>query len=229
MTRKAAPRPAPAPHPAPGPAEAYPAGTERVRLWDPMLRVYHWLLAGLVILNWCLGKFGPDSMSLHFWCGYAIAALLVFRVVWGIAGPRSARFSNFVTGPRGIVGYGRGLFRREPSYWRGHNPLGALSVIAMLVVLAGQVGAGLISDPDDFVNVGPLADKVSGATSSAAVGWHHFGADVILILVILHVGMIAYYRIWKREDLVAPMITGWKTVRRDDRDHREGRDDRGRQ
>ena len=66
------------------------------------------------------------------------------------------------------------------------------------------------------------------ATSSAAVGWHHSGADVILILVILHVGMIAYYRIWKREDLVAPMFTGWKTVMRDDRDHRNDRDDRGR-
>ena len=86
MTRKAAPRPAPAPHPAPGPAEAYPAGTERVRLWDPMLRVYHWLLAGLVILNWCLGKFGPDSMSLHFWCGYAIAALLVLMAAEACGG-----------------------------------------------------------------------------------------------------------------------------------------------
>ena len=199
-----------------GPGRSGSGEPVRVRIWDPALRIYHWALAVRVILNWCLGKFDPANMWLHFWCGYAIGALLVFRLVWGLVGPPSARFSGFIAGPRRILGYGRGIFRREPSYWPGHNPLGALSVVAMLALLAMQVGAGLISDPDDFVNVGPLADRVSGATSSAAVGWHHVGADLILILVILHVGMIAYYRIWKREDLVRPMITGWKMVRRDD-------------
>lgn len=187
---------------------------QRVRIWDPGLRVFHWTLAFLVTASWVLGQWGPSRMTLHFWSGYAIAALLVFRVIWGLVGPPSARFTSFIKGPRATLSYMRGFFRREPSYWAGHNPMAAWSVIAMLLVLGAQVGSGLISDPDDFINVGPLADKVSGSTSTAAVGWHHLGATLILILVVIHVATILYYRFWKREDLIRPMITGWKMVRR---------------
>lgn len=186
----------------------------RVRLWDPLLRVYHWLLAFFVIAAWLLGKFGPGIMTLHFWCGYAVIGLLVFRLIWGFVGPEPARFSHFITGPGKVVGYMRGMFSREPSYWPGHNPLGALSVVAILLVLVVQVVTGLYADPDDFINVGPLAHQVSRATSTAAVGWHHLASNLILILVILHVGAILFYRFWKREDLVRPMLTGWKRVRR---------------
>lgn len=188
----------------------------REKLWDPALRAFHWLLAFFVIAAWVLGKFGPANMWLHFWCGYAVAGLLVFRLIWGFVGPEPARFRHFLTGPGKMLRYARGMFRRVPSYWPGHNPLGALSVIAMLLVLAAQVGSGLVSDPDDFINVGPLAGQVSQATSRAAVGWHNLGAVLILALVLLHVGVILFYRFWKREDLVRPMLTGWKLVRRDD-------------
>lgn len=186
----------------------------RVRVWDPFLRAFHWLLAALVVANWLLGHFGPAKMTLHFWLGYAVLGLLAFRLVWGIVGPPAARFSGFITGPRRIWIYARGLFRREPSYVAGHNPMGAWSVVAMLGVLAAQAGAGLISDPDDFLNVGPLAHLVRPSTRSAAVGWHNLGGWVILALVAVHVGIILFYRFWKREDLVRPMITGWKLVRR---------------
>lgn len=187
---------------------------ERVRLWDPALRVFHWALVFLVTASFLLGKFGPAKMTLHFWSGYTILALVVFRLLWGLIGPPSARFADFIKGPRATMGYMRGLFRREPSYWPGHNPMGALSVIAMLVLLAVQIATGLISDPDDFINVGPLASEVSRATRKAAVGWHHLGATLILITVAIHVAVIVYYRFWKREDLIRPMITGWKLVRR---------------
>ncbi|MBT0779974.1 MULTISPECIES: cytochrome b/b6 domain-containing protein [Paracoccus] len=186
-----------------------------VRLWDPLLRAFHWLLAFFVIAAWGLGQFGPARMTLHFWCGYVVAGLLVFRLVWGFVGPAPARFSHFVRGPGAVAGYMRGLMLREPSYWPGHNPMGALSVIAMLAVLAAQVSSGLISDPDDYINVGPLASYVSGATRSKAVGWHNLGANLILVLVLLHVAVILFYRYWKREDLVRPMITGRKQVRED--------------
>lgn len=189
-------------------------GPQRVRVWDPALRVFHWTLAFLVIASWVLGQWGPGRMTLHFWSGYAITALLVFRLVWGFVGPPSARFASFIRGPRATITYVRSFHRREPSYWEGHNPMAAWSVIAMLVLLAVQVGTGLVSDPDDFINVGPLADKVSRSTSTAAVGWHHLGATLILILVAVHVATILYYRFWKREDLIRPMITGWKMVRR---------------
>ena len=186
---------------------------ERRRVWDPAIRLFHWLLAVLVIANWSLGQFGPDVMTLHFWLGYAILGLLVLRIVWGIIGPPEARFARFVRGPASVRQYLRGMWRREPSLWPGHTPLGALAVLAMLAALLVQVGTGLISDPDDFINVGPLAGAVGQPTARAAVGWHHLGGTVILVLVLLHLAAILFYRVWKREDLITPMITGWKWVR----------------
>ncbi|WP_255470986.1 cytochrome b/b6 domain-containing protein [Paracoccus sp. M683] len=187
---------------------------ERVRIWDPLLRGFHWLLAGLVVANWLLGKFGPNDMSLHFVLGYAILALLVFRVIWGFIGPEPARFSSFIRGPGAIRDYLRHMFSRQPSNWPGHNPLGALAVIAMLLALFWQVGTGLISDPEDFINVGPLAGAVGSDIATKAPGWHEAGSNVILLLVLLHIGVILFYRIWKNEDLIRPMLNGWKWVRR---------------
>lgn len=192
---------------------AGPDPIREIRLWDPLLRVFHWTLAAFVIAGWCLGQFGPDKMTLHFWCGYVVTGLLIFRLVWGFAGPPAARFSHFLRGPRPVAGYLRTMFLREPSYWPGHNPLGALSVIVMLAALMAQVTSGLISDPDDYINVGPLAGYVGPALRSKAVGWHEFGANLILILVLLHVAVILFYRFWKREDLVGPMLSGRKRVR----------------
>lgn len=191
-----------------------PPDVERIRVWDLPLRIFHWSLAFCVIAGWLLGQFGPSKMTLHFWLGYATIALLAFRVVWGFVGPQDARFLSFVQGPRSIGAYMRHMHRREPSYWHGHNPLGALSAVAMIVVLGAQAFTGLISDPEDYVNVGPLAGNVSGSLSHDAVGWHETGALLILLLVVLHVGVILFYRFWKRENLVGPMLTGWKMVRR---------------
>lgn len=188
---------------------------ERTKVWDPLLRGFHWLLAGAVVCGWVLGKFGPDVMTVHFWCGYVVAGLLAFRVVWGLVGPRSARFTHFVQGPRAVGAYARHLFERRPSYWPGHNPMGAMAVIAMLLTLAVQIGTGLVSDPDDFVNVGPLASNVAPEIRSAAVGWHHLGATVVLVLVVLHIGFVLFYHLWKRENLIRPMVDGWKLVRND--------------
>lgn len=187
----------------------------RTRIWDPFLRAFHWLLAAAVIVTWCLAQFGPAKMTLHFWLGYFILGLLAFRLVWGFVGPPEARFSHFLRGPGAVGRYASGMFAREPSYWPGHNPLGALSVIAMLALLAAQATSGLFVDPDDYINVGPLASSVSTATRRAALQFHHLGALLILILVVLHVGIILFYRFWKREDLIRPMVTGWKDVRRD--------------
>ncbi|MCZ0961419.1 cytochrome b/b6 domain-containing protein [Paracoccus benzoatiresistens] len=186
----------------------------RERIWDPALRAFHWTLAILVVANWLLGKIGPSDMTLHFWLGYAVIGLLLFRLVWGFVGPPSARFGQFVRGPRAVLAYAGEMVRPRPSNWPGHSPIGALAVVAMLVVLILQVITGLFADPEDYINVGPLASQVSSATSRAALRWHHRGADLILILVLLHWAVILFYRLWKRENLVDPMITGWKWVRR---------------
>ena len=186
-----------------------------VKLWDPLLRGFHWLLATFVIAAWLLGNYGPTSMKWHFWCGYVVTFLLAFRLVWGFIGPAPARFSSFLRGPKAIGGYVSHMFLREPSYWPGHNPLGALSVIAMLAALLAQVLSGAMSESENFVDAGPLASSVSAATRAAAKDYHEFGANLILLLVLLHIGVILFYRFWKREDLVGPMVHGSKQVRED--------------
>ncbi|MBT2129525.1 cytochrome b/b6 domain-containing protein [Aliiroseovarius lamellibrachiae] len=193
-----------------------PEGVSRVRIWDPALRVFHWALAAAVIVTWGLGKFGPAIMTLHMYLGYAVIGLLAFRLIWGGVGPNPARFSHFLFGPKKTLAYAATLPKRRPSYWPGHNPIGALSVFGLLAILGAQVATGLISDPDDFLNVGPLAKYVSFETARLANGWHHRLSLVVLLLVGLHIAAILYYRFWKREDLVTPMITGQKAVREAD-------------
>ena len=178
------------------------------QIWDPALRAFHWALAVAVIGGWLLGQFGPLQMTLHFWAGYAVAALIVFRLLWGFVGPRSARFTSFLRGPGTVIAYVRTLPARSSVHPRGHNPLGGWSIVAMLAVLAAQVATGLILDPEDYINTGPLAGMVSADWNRWALGLHHTLAAVLLALVVLHVAAILFYRFWKREDLVTPMITG---------------------
>ncbi|MFD2173932.1 cytochrome b/b6 domain-containing protein [Rhodobacter lacus] len=177
-------------------------------IWDPLVRVFHWALFVCVVGAWLLGEFGPSIMTLHFWLGYAIGGLLVVRLLWGLIGPKTARFANFVTGPGPVLRYALTLFSRKPSHTHGHNPMGGWSVVVMLAVLALQVGSGLFSASfDDFV-FGPFSDLVSEDVSGWMLDLHKFLAPVILVLVALHVGAIGFYKVWKREDLVTPMITG---------------------
>lgn len=194
-------------------AEQQHSSTEIRKVWDLPTRLFHWALAALVATGWYFGEFGPFIKTWHFYCGYAIGVLLLARIMWGFVGNRAARFSGFIYGPGAFVAYARRLFRRSPSHWPGHNPMGGWSVIALLVLLCVQVGTGLFTD-DDIANAGPLTPYVSGTLSARLTAIHHLNSKLILGLVILHVGMIVFYRLWKRENLVHPMITGWKTVKR---------------
>ena len=155
-------------------------------------------------------------MTLHIYSGYMICGLLAFRLIWGLVGPRSARFASFLAGPVAVARYAIShIGRREPSLWPGHNPLGGWSVMAMLALLAVQVSTGLILDPEDYINVGPLAHLVDIEVSRTANAVHATNAFLLLAMVALHVAVIIYYRVWKREDLIGPMIHGRKRVRRD--------------
>lgn len=198
----------------PRPQQDMPAiETKEILLWDIGLRLFHWGLALLVTATWILGKFGPDIMTLHFWGGYAVLGLLAFRLVWGLFGPGPARFGHFIYSPLAILRYVGKMFARKPSYWPGHNPLGGLVALVMLLVLVGQAATGLFADPDDYVNVGPLASYVSAAWTRFASSWHETLSWIVLALVAMHISAIGFYKIWKREDLVTPMITGRKLVK----------------
>lgn len=174
-----------------------------VPVWDLPIRLFHWLLVALIGFSWWSAENG--WIEWHIWSGIGVLTLLVFRILWGLFGSSTARFSNFVRGPGTITKH-----VRDPDGWRGigHNPLGALSVVILLLTIAVQVGLGLISIDEDGINAGPLATLVSLDVSERAREWHKLFFNALLILIFLHVAAIAYYRVFKRKRLVGPMITG---------------------
>lgn len=183
--------------------------TAEIRIWDLPTRLFHWLLAASVLAAVVSAKAG--AMTWHFRFGYVVCALLVFRLLWGFLGGRWSRFASFVRGPGTVLRYLRG--RAEPGEHLdvGHNPLGALSVLAMLAVLAAQVATGLIGD-DEIANVGPLNRLVDTATGIAATGWHKgWGQWIILALVGLHLAAIGFYAM-RGQALVGAMVGGDKAL-----------------
>jgi cytochrome b len=187
---------------------------ELKKIWDPVTRLWHWVLATVVITNWIFGEFMSfDTVTWHFYLGYTVLGLLGFRILWGLVGPVPIRWGSLFPAPQALTAYLSKIGSREPSGTPGHNPLGSLSVLALLLVLAGQAATGLFIETDDFFESGPLISYVSEATVNSLTWWHHFLSKVLLALVVLHLAAIVYYHLWKRENLVKPMITGWKLVR----------------
>jgi len=182
---------------------------DRVKAWDAGVRVFHWLLVILVVNAWVTAEWGDMEMRWHKWNGYAIFFILVFRITWGFLGGHTARFINFVYSPAKIVAYARSLRARKPSKYLGHNPLGALMVLLMLVVLLGQVASGLFSS-DGLFAYGPLSGFVRGATAENFALIHEFGFYLVLLLVFFHIVAILVYLFVLRENLVKPMLTGKK-------------------
>lgn len=172
-------------------------------VWDLPIRLFHWLLTGLIGFSWWSVKYHHTDW--HIWSGIAILTLLVFRLLWGVFGSSTARFATFVRGPRAVLAY-----VRDNSSWRmaGHTPLGALSIVAMLVAVAIQVGLGLIATDEDGLNEGPLAQLVSLPVSETARDIHEYWFYVVLALIVLHVGAIIYYKVFRGQKLVKGMFSG---------------------
>ena len=183
-----------------------------VRVWDMPTRIFHWTLVVYVVSSVISAYQGGDAMVWHFRLGYAVFALLAFRVIWGLVGGRWSRFRSFVYAPSTIRRYLRGETGAHEHHDVGHSPLGAFSVFGLLALLAAQVGTGLFAD-DDISNTGPLIKYVSGATSHALTTWHRlFGQWLIIGLVVLHIGAIVFYLVRKKRNLVRPMISGDKLL-----------------
>lgn len=182
----------------------------RVRVWDLPTRVFHWTLVLGVVSLVVTAKVGGAAMVWHFRIGYMVLALLLFRLVWGFVGGHWSRFSAFLYSPRTVLRYVRGQGSIELEV--GHNPLGALSVLSMLVFLFLQLASGLISD-DEIAASGPFASLVPSAWVSRATFYHaDVGQIIVLALAGLHVGAILFYLLRKRVNLVRPMIRGDKDV-----------------
>src|SRR5579872_1730055 len=142
----------------------------RILVWDLPLRLVHWAVALGVLLCWITSRLGPLYFAWHLAAGCAVLVLVTFRIIWGFIGTRHARFSAFVTGPSGVWSYLRGApsGRNEPL---GHNPLGALAILAMLALLLAVSITGLFAN-DDIANAGPLYALVSTAQSGHLTAWH---------------------------------------------------------
>ncbi len=187
---------------------AAPSDATRTRIWDLPTRLFHWALAAAVIGMIATGLGG--IMEWHFRIGYTVLALLLFRLLWGFVGGRWSRFAAFIYAPRSVIAYLRG--RAHPDHLIGHTPLGALSVFAVLAILALQVATGLMAD-DEISASGPLTRFVSGGVVSVATQWHAvWGKWTAIALVSLHVLAVLFYVAIRRHRLVEPMISGDKLV-----------------
>jgi cytochrome b len=183
-----------------------------VRVWDLPTRLFHWLLVAAVVGLVITGNVGGNALVWHMRLGLLVLALLGFRLVWGLVGGHWSRFASFLHAPGTVLRYLRGQAAPHEHLDVGHNPLGAFSVLAMLALLIAQVATGLLAD-DEISTTGPLNRYVATATGLAATSWHKgVGKSLIILLVVLHVAAIVFYRVKRGKDLVGPMLRGDKPL-----------------
>ena len=178
------------------------SSTTRVRIWDVPTRLVHWLIVVLLVTSWWTADSG--NLEFHRYSGYLLLGLLLFRIYWGFAGSSSARFAHFVKGPRAIARYLRS--GSAPSV--GHNPLGALSVLALLLLLLIQVTLGLFAVDVDGLESGPLSHYVSFEVGRACAKWHETVFDVLVWVIVLHIAAVLFYVIFKKQNLIGAMLHG---------------------
>lgn len=176
------------------------------KVWDVPTRLVHWLLAGGVAFSWWSVE--NKQMDLHYWSGLTLLGLLVFRLYWGFAGPETARFAHFIKGPVAVLGYIPKLFGKDYRAAFGHNPLGALSVVALLLAIITQVGLGLFASDTDGLYAGPLNRHIDYDTAEQVTEFHEDFFNVLLALILLHLAAIAFYLVVKRINLIGPMLGG---------------------
>lgn len=208
-----------------------PSTPASVKVWDPLVRLFHWSLVAAFAIAWLSGD---EESRLHELAGYAVIGLVLVRIVWGFVGTRYARFSDFVYRPSTVLGYAREMLIAKPKHYLGHNPLGGMMILALLVSLLAAGATGLALQGAEQ-GTGPFASLSSGATVTlpgviaTAVAdddddkedegseeiWeelHEFFANLTLLLVALHIAGVIIGSLVHRENLVRAMFTGRKRV-----------------
>ncbi len=188
--------------------------TRSVRVWDWPTRAFHWALVTCIVSAWASAEFaaklGDPTLKWHRWNGYAILVLVTFRLIWGVAGSSTARFSAFIRSPITAARYGLDLLKGRPRHFLGHNPLGAWMILALLVAVAAQGILGLYTLEHNEITAGPLKRTISDATTEIVSKLHVRGYNVILALVCVHVLANSLYGLFKGEPLIQAMVTGRK-------------------
>lgn len=172
-----------------------------VRVWDPLVRLFHWTVVTGVFVAW----FTEDWRSVHKFTGYVVLGAVLVRIVWGFTGTRHARFADFVRGPREVLGYALDVLRgREPRHL-GHNPLGGAMVVALLVTLLVVTVSGWMMTLDAFWGEDWVEDLHETAVNLLIFG-----------LVPLHLAGVVFTSLRERVNLVKAMITGVKELPADE-------------
>jgi cytochrome b len=181
-----------------------------VYVWDAPTRIFHWMLAILVVVAWLTGEGEGAAAFAHRAAGAAIAGLLAFRLIWGFVGGEHARFADFAFAPAAVMRYARALAFAKPVRHLGHNPLGAVAVFLILANLIVIVATGLMSAGDH--SAGPFA----GAAGESFAEVHELAFRVLQGLVTLHIIGVVVETIATRDALAPAMITGYKRRRPDE-------------
>ncbi len=184
--------------------------TTVVKIWDLPTRLFHWLLVGGIGFAWISAEIGGNWMEWHERCGIFLLSLVVFRVVWGLVGSDTSRFTQFLRSPLAALQYIK-AFKALPSgttaYHVGHNPAGAWMVVALLGMVLLQAMTGLFAT-DDIATEGPLSKLVSSDTAESLTTVHHLVFNGILLLAGIHIAAIAFYRLVKKTNLIKAMVVG---------------------
>lgn len=186
----------------------------RKLIWDIPTRLFHWAIVITLCYSWYSMEI-EENLDRHFLSGYVALGLILFRIIWGFVGSRYARFASFAYKPSEINTYAKSLFARDSEQHAGHNPMGGLSVFALLLVILIQATTGMFTD-DEYYYFAPLNQFVSPDTASTITQFHGTNAKFILGLALLHIVAILFYRFYKRHKLVLAMITGRKHDEQDD-------------
>ena len=165
------------------------------RVWDPVVRLFHWSLVASFALAWFTAN---RAEAVHIWAGYAASALILLRLVWGIFGSRHARFSSFVTGPRKMFAYIGAILNGSEARHIGHNPAGGAMVLALMTGIAGTAVTGWMMFTDTWYG------------EDWVVTVHSLIAHGLVVLIVLHLGGVALASVKHQENLVKAMFTGKK-------------------
>lgn len=181
--------------------------TTPVKIWDAATRLFHWTLVLGVAFMWWSAEEGGLWMDWHTKVGIFLLALVLFRVIWGFVGSDTSRFTQFVKSPFSALAHLRELPEKTQAFHAGHNPLGALMVVALIVLLLAQTGTGLFAT-DDILVEGPLYSLVDEETSESLTALHETIFNVLLALVAAHIAAVLFYRFYKNTNLIKAMVTG---------------------
>lgn len=203
-----------------------PHDSQSPDLWDPVVRLSHWVIAGVVVGNALLNKGGG---TVHVWLGWIGMAFLIVRLVWGLVGRAEARFSAFPPRPRAAIAHLRHLLRGEPPEYRSHNPAGTLMIYALWASLAIVIGTGLVLTKGatpweigrqqaavaqgDWSALVSESDEGDGAVPDGKGGHlianiHHLGGNLLILLAVIHLGGVAAESMALRRNIVRPMVLG---------------------